>query len=77
MAWAWSFATEPTAAAVHACTQCGGPIGRGDNYKREAIPPWGYEDLGEDGAPVRYSIGEWLIIKRCYECTPQLGSVYT
>lgn len=75
MAWAWSFVTEQASAKSRECT-CGASIGRGDHYRREAIPPWGYEDQGEDG-PFRYSIGEWLIITRCYECTTDLRSVYT
>lgn len=39
----------------HTCTQCHAEIGRGDEYKREAVPPW---EMG----------GFWLVIKRCYHC---------
>lgn len=71
--WAWHFTEERTAAAVHACSLCSNPIGRGDQYKRTAIPPWGYED--EVGG--RYSTGEWLIIKACTEHGTHREDVYT
>jgi hypothetical protein len=66
--WAWSFSEDLTAAAEHACTTCGATIGRGDNYRRDAVPPWGYEERGEDGQPERYSIGLWTVRKMCTEC---------
>lgn len=56
MAWASAFIEVRTASCEHQCI-CGEVIGRGDQYKREAIPPWaGYTD------------GTWLVIRKCYYC---------
>lgn len=69
MSWATSFVTEPTAELEHRCTRCQGPIGAGDHYLREAVPPWAYEDWDpESQEVVRYSVGYWIVVKACHDC---------
>lgn len=62
------FIESRTAATDHLCTQCGGEIGRGDTYKREAVPPWAMHGRDEEGHWVDYGDGTWLVIRRCYYC---------
>lgn len=68
MSYATSFIEVRIAKGDHQCTQCGEVIGQGFEYKREAIPPWAYQDYDDEGRLVNYSIGEWIVIKRCYWC---------
>lgn len=48
-----------TANRQHTCTQCGRPIGRGDQYLRDAVAPW---HLGP------WSDGRWQVRKVCHDC---------
>ena len=51
----------------HVCV-CGTPIGLGDNYKREAVPPWAFKYRDQEGNLVDEGEGLWIVIKICYNC---------
>lgn len=68
MAWALLFAEYRVAAENHRCNKCRRPIWKGSEYHRSAIPPWGHECRDDEGNRVRYSIGEWEVIKVCGDC---------
>lgn len=65
---ATQFVEERTAVHPHQCTLCGAPIGEGDGYRREAVPPWAFHGKDEEGHWVDYGDGHWLVIKVCYDC---------
>lgn len=58
--------------ASHRCV-CGQAIGHGDQYKREAIPPWAFRYRDREGNLVDEGEGTWLVIKRCYYCMGDQG----
>lgn len=51
----------------HICI-CGNSIGLGDQYKREAVPPWAFRYRDENGQLVDEGEGIWLVLKRCWDC---------
>ena len=59
----------------HICVS-GHSIGRGDQYKREAIPPWAFRYRDEEGSLVDEGEGFWIIIKRCWECIGGNGGAF-
>ena len=73
-AWATSFIDDRCAGSEHQCTKCNAVIGLGDHYRREAIPPWGYEDQAEEGVVIRYSVGHWSVFKLCHDCKWMAGA---
>jgi len=56
----------------HICV-CGTGIGRGDQYKREATPPWAFKYRDEEGNMVDVGEGLWIVLKRCYDCMGDQG----
>lgn len=56
----------------HVCV-CGNNIGHGDQYKREAIPPWAFHARDEEGTLIDYGEGVWIVMKRCYNCMGDQG----
>jgi hypothetical protein len=51
----------------HICV-CGNAIGRGDQYKREAVPPWAFRYRDREGNIVDDGDGFWIVLNRCYNC---------
>ena len=51
----------------HICV-AGCTIGKGDQYKREAIPPWAFKYRDETGQLVDEGEGLWVVIKKCFDC---------
>jgi hypothetical protein len=56
----------------HICV-CGTSIGRGDQYKREALPPWSFRYYNNEGDLIDTGDGLWIVIKRCYNCMGNQG----
>lgn len=54
-----TYAEVRVARRTHQCS-CGQLIGRGDEYLRDAVPPWALGDFGE---------GRWIVTKLCYTTT--------
>lgn len=50
----WSWTTDPVARTWHDCSACRGIIGRGDPYRRVAVPMHTH----------------WIVTKECWTCCP-------
>lgn len=56
----------------HICV-CGKTIAKGDEYKREAIPPWAFKYRNKEGCLINTGDGFWIVLNRCYNCMPNQG----